>query len=161
MTTDPIKMYAVVSKEVKEDPDIFTNLEGIFSTYEKAQEYIDHFFGDAKYGYRTIIATILDPFQEEIKNNESYYSISSQLINNKLEIEICKTSFAVILCELGQLRVEEATDEKPLEINLHCFAISEEKAIEKFHQLVDDYAANNNLYFQINPYRIVSSDQCY
>lgn len=157
MTTTPIKVYTVISKEIKEDPDVFTNLEGIFSTYEKAQEYIDHFFGNAKYGYRSIVTTLLDPFQEEIQNNDSYYSISSQLIDNKLEIEICKTSFAVVLSEVGKLRIEEATSERPLEINLHCFARSEEKAIEKFKNLVKNYSKEQNLYFQMLPYRITDS----
>jgi len=161
MTTNSIKVYTVVSKEIKEDPDVFTNLEGVFSTYEKAQEYIDHFFGNAKYGYRSIVPTFLDPFQDEIQNNDSYYSISSQLIDNKLEIEICKTSFAVVLSEVGKLRVDEATSEKPLEINLHCFARSEEKAIEKFNNLISNYAKENNLHFLTNPYRITDSDQCY
>ncbi|PUV24769.1 MULTISPECIES: hypothetical protein [Sphingobacterium] len=161
MTTTPIKVYTVVSKEIKEDPDVFTNLEGVFSTYEKAQEYIDHFFGNAKYGYRSIVTTLLDPFQDEIQNNDSYYSISSQLIDNKLEIEICKTSFAVVLSEVGKLRIEEATSERPLEINLHCFARSEEKAIEKFNNLVKNYSKEHNLYFQTLPYRITDSNQCY
>ncbi|GAA4182023.1 hypothetical protein [Sphingobacterium ginsenosidimutans] len=161
MTTNSIKVYTVVSKEIKEDPDVFTNLEGVFSTYEKAQEYIDHFFGNAKYGYRSIVPTFLDPFQDEIQNNDSYYSISSQLIDNKLEIEICKTSFAVVLSEVGRLRVDEATSEKPMEINLHCFARSEEKAIEKFNNLISDYAKEHNLHFLTSPYRITDSDQCY
>ena len=161
MTATPIKVYTVVSKEVKEDPDVFTNLEGVFSTYEKAQEYIDHFFGNAKYGYRSIITTFLDPFQDEIQNNNTYYSISSQLIDNKLEIEICKTSFAVVLSELGKLRIEEATSERPLEISLHCFARSEKKAIEEFNKLVRNYSKEHNLYFQTLPYRITDSDQCY
>lgn len=161
MTTTPIKVYTVISKEIKEDPDVFTNLEGVFSTYEKAQEYIDHFFGNAKYGYRSIVTTLLDPFQEEIQNNDSYYSISSQLIDNKLEIEICKTSFAVVLSEVGKLRIEEATSERPLEINLHCFARSEEKAIEKFKNLVKNYSKEQNLYFQMLPYRITDSNKCY
>lgn len=161
MTINPVKVYTVVSKEIKEDPDVFTNLEGVFSTYEKAQEYIDHFFGNAKYGYRSIVTTILDPFQDEIQNNDAYYSISSQLINNKLAIEICKTSFAVVLSEVGKLRIDEATSEKPLEIALHCFAKSEEKAIKKFNNLVTNYAEEHNLDFQTMPYRITDSDQCY
>ncbi|QRY56766.1 hypothetical protein BCY89_09005 [Sphingobacterium siyangense] len=161
MTTNPIKVYTVVSKEVKEDPDLFTNLEGVFSTYEKAQEYIDHFFGNAKYGYRSIVTTYLDPFQKEIQNNDSYYSISSQLMGPHLEVEICKTSFAVVLSELEQLRIDPATSEKPLELNLHCFAASEEKAMEKFAKLVQDYAKEHKLQFQISPFRIADSDQCY
>lgn len=161
MTTNPIKVYTVVSKEVKEDPDLFTNLEGVFSSYEKAKEYIDHFFGDAKFGYRVIVTTLLDPFQEEIQNNNSYYSISSQVVNNKLEIEICKTSFAVVLSEVEQLRIDAATSEKPLEISLHCFAESEEKAMEKFNNLVARYAKEQNLNFQSTPYRITDSSQCY
>ncbi|WP_293945927.1 MULTISPECIES: hypothetical protein [unclassified Sphingobacterium] len=161
MTTNAIKVYTVVSKEIKEDPDVFTNLEGVFSTYEKAQEYIDHFFGNAKYGHRSIVITFLDPFQDEIQNNDAYYSISSQLIDNKLEVEICKTSFAVVLSEVGKLRIDEATPEKPLEIALHCFAKSEEKAIEKFNNLVSNYTKEHNLDFQTMPYRITDSDQCY
>ncbi|MDR2276057.1 MAG: hypothetical protein LBF27_34440 [Sphingobacterium sp.] len=161
MTINSIKVYTVVSKELKEDPDVFTNLEGVFSTYEKAQEYIDHFFGNAKFGYRAIIPTFLDPFQDEIQNNDSYYSISSQLVNNKLEVEICKTSFAVVLSEVEKLRIDEATSERPLEINLHCFASSEERAIEKFNNLVCNYTKEHNLDFQTMPYRITDSDQCY
>jgi len=30
MTTNSTKVYTVVSKEIKEDPDVFTNLEGVF-----------------------------------------------------------------------------------------------------------------------------------
>lgn len=161
MTTNPIKVYTVVSKEVKEDPDLFTNLEGVFSSYEKAQAYIDHFFGDAKFGYRVIVTTFLDPFQEEIQNNNLYYSISSQVVNNKLEIEICKTSFAVVLSEVEQLRIDEATSEKPLEISLHCFAQSEQDAMQKFNTLVARYATEQNLNFQITPYHIRDSSQCY
>ena len=161
MTTNPVKVYTVVSKEIKEDPDVFTNLEGVFSTYEKAQEYINHFFGEAKYGYRAIVTTFLDPFQDEIKNNDAYFSISSQLIDNKLDIEICKTSFAVVLSEVGRLRIDGATSEKPLEIALHCFAKSEEKAIEKFNKLVANYAEEHKLNFQTMPYKITDSDQCY
>ncbi|MDM1294174.1 hypothetical protein HX021_07670 [Sphingobacterium sp. N143] len=161
MTPNPIKVYTVVSKEVKEDPDLFTNLEGVFSTYEKAQEYIDHFFGSAKYGYRTIVPTFLDPFQDEIQNNNSYYSISSQLIDKQLEVEICRTSFAVVLSEVEQLRIDPASLDKPLELNLHCFAPSEAKAMEKFNNLVASYAKEHDLHFQIVPYRITDSDQCY
>jgi len=161
MTTNPIKVYTVVSKEVKEDPDLFTNLEGVFSTYEKAQEYIDHFFGNAKYGYRSIVTTYLDPFQEEIQNKYTYYSISSQLIEPHLEVEICKTSFAVVLSEVGQLRIDPATSEKPLELSLHCFAASEEKAMEKFEKLAQDYAKEQQVQFQIRPFRVADSDQCY
>ncbi|WP_293881152.1 MULTISPECIES: hypothetical protein [unclassified Sphingobacterium] len=161
MTTNLIKVYTVVSKEVREDPDLFTNLEGVFSTYEKAQEYIDQFFGNAKYGYRSIITTYLDPFQEEIQNKNSYYSISSQLVASQLEVEICKTSFAVVLSEVEQLRIDPATSEKPLELNLHCFAASEESAMEKFEKLVYDYAKEHNLQFRINPFRVADSDQCY
>ena len=161
MTTNLIKVYTVVSKEVREDPDLFTNLEGVFSTYEKAQEYIDQFFGNAKYGYRSIITTYLDPFQEEIQNKNSFYSISSQLIASQLEVEICKTSFAVVLSEVEQLRIDPATSEKPLELNLHCFAASEESAMEKFEKLVYDYAKEHNLQFRINPFRVADSDQCY
>ncbi len=161
MTTNPIKVYTVVSKEVKEDPDLFTNLEGVFSTYEKAQEYIDHFFGNAKYGYRSIVTTYLDPFKEEIQNNEFYYSISSQLVAPHLEVEICKTSFAVVLSEVGQLRIDPPTSEKPLELSLHCFATSEEKAMEKFEKLVQDYAKEQQVQFQIRPFRVADSDQCY
>lgn len=161
MTTTPIKVYTVVSKEVKEDPDLFTNLEGVFSTYEKAQEYIDHFFGNAKYGYRSIVTTYLDPFQEELQNSEFYYSISSQFIEPHLEVEICKTSFAVVLSEVGQLRIDPATSEKPLELNLHCFAASEEKAMEKFEKLAQDYAKEQQVQFQIRPFRVADSDQCY
>jgi len=83
------------------------------------------------------------------------------LNDNKLEIEICKTSFAVVLSEVGQLRIDEATSEKPMEINLHCFARSEEKAIEKFNNLISDYAKEHNRHFLINPYRITDSDQYY
>ncbi len=161
MTTNLIKVYTVVSKEVREDPDLFTNLEGVFSTYEKAQEYIDQFFGNAKYGYRSIITTYLDPFQEEIQNKNSYYSISSQLVASQLEVDICKTSFAVVLSEVEQLRIDPATSEKPLELNLHCFAASEESAMEKFEKLVYDYAKEHNLQFRINPFRVADSDQCY
>ncbi|MDR6737025.1 hypothetical protein [Sphingobacterium sp. 2149] len=161
MTTNLIKVYTVVSKEVREDPDLFTNLEGVFSTYEKAQEYIDQFFGNAKYGYRSIITTYLDPFQEEIQNKNSFYSISSQLIASHLEVEICKTSFAVVLSEVEKLRIDPATSEKPLELNLHCFAASEESAMEKFEKLVYDYAKEHNLQFRINPFRVADSDQCY
>lgn len=161
MTTNLIKVYTVVSKEVREDPDLFTNLEGVFSTYEKAQEYIDQFFGNAKYGYRSIITTYLDPFQEEIQNKNSYYSISSQLIGTHLDVEICKTSFAVVLSEVERLRIDPATSEKPLELNLHCFAASEESAVEKFEKLVYDYAREHNLQFRINPFRVADSEQCY
>lgn len=161
MTTNLIKVYTVVSKEVKEDPDLFTNLEGVFSTYEKAQEYIDHFFGEAKYGYRSIVSTYLDPFQDEIQNRDFYYSISSQLIERQLEVEICKTSFAVVLSEVEQLQIDPETSEKPLEFTLHCFAASEEKAIEKFNKLVENYAKEQDIQLQIRPYRIADSDQCY
>ncbi len=161
MTTNLIKVYTVVSKEVREDPDLFTNLEGVFSTYEKAQEYIDQFFGNAKYGYRSIITTYLDPFQEEIQNKNSYYSISSQLIGTHLDVEICKTSFAVVLSEVERLRIDPATSEKPLELNLHCFAASEGSAMEKFEKLVYDYAKEHNLQFRINPFRVADSEQCY
>ncbi|WP_293955440.1 MULTISPECIES: hypothetical protein [unclassified Sphingobacterium] len=161
MTTNLIKVYTVVSKEVREDPDLFTNLEGVFSTYEKAQEYIDQFFGNAKYGYRSIITTYLDPFQEEIQNKNSYYSISSQLIGTHLDVEICKTSFAVVLSEVERLRIDPATSEKPLELNLHCFAASEGSAMEKFEKLVHDYAKEHNLQFRINPFRVADSEQCY
>ncbi len=161
MTTNLIKVYTVVSKEVREDPDLFTNLEGVFSTYEKAQEYIDQFFGNAKYGYRSIITTYLDPFQEEIQNKNSYYSISSQLIGTHLDVEICKTSFAVVLSEVERLRIDPATSEKPLELNLHCFAASEGSAMEKFEKLVHEYAKEHNLQFRINPFRVADSEQCY
>ncbi len=161
MTTNLIKVYTVVSKEVREDPDLFTNLEGVFSTYEKAQEYIDQFFGNAKYGYRSIITTYLDPFQEEIQNKNSYYSISSQLVASQLEVEICKTSFAVVLSEVEQLRIDPATSEKPLELNLYCFAASEGSAMEKFEKLVHEYAKEHNLQFRINPFRVSDSEQCY
>lgn len=144
-----IKVYKVLFKESQEEPNMNSNIEGVFSSYEKAEEYINHFFARADYGFRYIVPTYLDPFEDEIKNNNLFFTISAVKVRKNLLVSVIRTYDPVVKDDLDKLIICES-DLNELMMYQMCLASSEEKALEKFIPLINEYKDKHNLTIKMN-----------
>lgn len=139
---EPKKLYTVVTTEryVRNS----TAVEAVFSTRNKAERYLNHFFKNAKNTERYIVETLLDPLEEEINNENHYYFAAAYVEDDEdfYRVQVDRTSDNIYENETNQLRFDG--DELP-DIDFYCFASSPEEAYQKFRSHLLPYFEEHNI----------------
>ncbi len=124
-------------------------VEAVFSSNEKAEQYINQFFAHAEHTARSIVETYLDPFEEEIRHNSYYYFIAAYPQGSCYQIEVDKTSDQIFTDHVDRLRIDGLTASETPEFSFYCFAQSAEEAYHKFRPQLINYFKEKNINIEL------------
>lgn len=139
------KIYAVMTNE--KSIEHVTNLEAVFSTYEKAENHINQLFPNTVKTTREICEFDLDPYLNQILNKLNYYFLAAYYEDDFYQIQVDKTSAHIFSENLNNLGIEGPIDSKP-DFFYYCFAASAEEALTKFKAELLPYMKAHNINLQ-------------
>lgn len=137
------KIYAVITNE--KSIENVTNLEAVFSTYEKAENHINHLFPNTVNTTREICEFDLDPYENQILNKLNYYFLATYYEDDFYQIQVDKTSDHIFSENLNKLDIEGNPNDIEPDFSYYCFAASAEEALTKFKAELLPYMKAHNI----------------
>lgn len=137
------KIYAVMTNE--KSIEHVTNLEAVFSTYEKAENHINQLFPNTVNTTREICEFDLDPYENQILNNLNYYFLVAYHQANSYQIQVDKTSDHIFSENINNLHIDGDPTEQEPDFSYYCFAASAEEALTKFKAELLPYMKAHNI----------------
>jgi hypothetical protein len=137
------KIYAVMTNE--KSIAYVTNLEAVFSTYEKAENHINQLFPNTVNTTREICEFDLDPYENQILNKLNYYFLAAYCKDDFYQIQVDKTSDHIFSQNMNYLDVDGDPTEQEPDFTYYCFAASAEEALTKFKAELLPYMKAHNI----------------
>lgn len=155
----PTKLYAVITSE--KGVLRGTELEAIFSTFEKAENHINQLFPDTVHTTRRICDYGLDPYETQVKNKCNYYYLFATFENDCYRIKLDKTSDHIIPELVDHFEVESYPGDLTPDFSFFCFAKSPEEALIKFESKLYPYMKDHNINYPFAKIKINKGDHHY